>query len=96
MYNVSARGLQALDDQPARVTLRTSLCEGIDAVFLSLLHAIDTGDEDFWTFSKELTGDRSELMRKMRNEYWKTDPPLDDAQHSRVIAITSSVEQIFS
>ena len=87
--------LQALDDQPARGTLRTSLCEGIDAVFLSLLHAIDTGDEDFWTFSKELTGDRSELMRKMRNEYWKTAPPLDDAQHSRVIAITSSVEQIF-
>ena len=77
-----------------------SLCERVSArgstrSSLSLLHAIDTGDEDFWTFSKELTGDRSELMRKMRNEYWKTDPPLDDAQHSRVIAITSSVEQIF-
>lgn len=87
--------LQELDDQTARGTLRTSICEGVDAVFLSLLDAIDTGDEDFWTFAKELTGDRSELMRKMRGEYWETEPPLDDAQRSHVIAITNAVEQVF-
>ena len=45
-------------------------------------------------YLKELTGDRSEQMREMRNEYWKTAPSPDAGQLSRVITITNSVEQV--
>ena len=87
--------LRELPDPPARGgTLRVSICEGVDAVLLSVLEAVETGGEDRWMYLKELTGDRSEQMRKMRNEYWKTAPSPDAGQLSRVITITNSVEQV--
>ena len=87
--------LQVLPGTPSCNNLRTSICEGVDAVILSLLHSLETGDEDFWMYTKELTGCRSELMRKVRNEYWGKEPSLDTGQHSQVITITNVVEQIF-
>ena len=44
---------------------------------------------------KELTGSRSELLRKVRNEYWGKEPSLDTVQHSQVTTITNAVEQVF-
>ena len=87
--------LLELDDKTASGALRTSICEGVHAVFLSLLEAIDTGDEDFWAFAKTLTGGRSALMRKMRDDYLDAEPPFDDAQRGQIIAITNTVEQVF-
>ena len=87
--------LRELPDQPARGgTLRVNICEGVDAVLLSVLDAVETSSEDRWMYLKELTGDRSEQMREMRNEYWKTAPSPDAGQLSRVITITNSMEQV--
>ena len=88
-------GLQMLPDTPSCNNLRTSICEGVDAVLLSLLLSLETGDEDYWMYMKELTGCRSELLRKVRNEYSGKEPSLDTVQHSQVITITNAVEQVF-
>ena len=88
---VLCEALLVLPDSPARgADLRTSICEGVDAVLLSLIHAVETGDEEFWTYSKVLAGDRAELMRSMRNKYWASEP----AQREEVITITNVFEQI--
>ncbi len=92
---IMCEGLQMLPDTPSCNNLRTSICEGVDAVLLSLLLSLETGDEDYWMYMKELTGCRSELLRKVRNEYSGKEPSLDTVQHSQVITITNAVEQVF-
>ena len=76
-------------------SLRISVREGIDAVLLILLDALENGDEDSWAIAKSLTEDRSDLMHKMRNFYWELEPPLDSVQRTNVLTITNSVEQVF-
>ena len=87
--------LQALSDRPADRALQASICEGVDAVFLSLLHAIESGDEELWAIVKELTGDRSGLMSNMRRTYRKAEQTLDEAERTHIVEITNTVEQIF-
>lgn len=86
---------QALQEVPQHDNLRASVCEGVDAVFLQLLDAVEDGDSHDWTTAKELTGDRSEMMREIRNKHHSADPSLDNGQRGRVIRITNAVEQIF-
>ena len=87
--------LQNSDGQLAGDSLRISVREGIDAVLLILLDALENGDEDSWAIAKNLTEDRSDLMHKMRNIYWELEPPLDNVQRTNVLTITNSVEQVF-
>ena len=87
--------LQALPDRPDDRALRTSICEGVDAVFLSLLHAIESGDDELWPIVRTLTGDRSSLMSGMRNTYWKREQSLDESERVRIVEITNTVEHIF-
>ena len=42
---------QSLSKGPGDSVLRASICEGVDAVFLSLLHAIESGDDELWTIA---------------------------------------------
>ena len=87
--------LKELPDATSRAaTLRTSICEGVDAVLLSMVHALETGDEEMWTYTRALAGDRSDLMRRLRNEFWNTGRPSDAPQRSHVVIATSSVEHI--
>ncbi len=86
---------EALQELPQHDNLRGTVCEGVDAVLLQLLDAVEDGDRHDWATAKELTGDRSEMMREMRNKYYSVDPSLDGGQRGRVIRITNAVEQIF-
>ena len=95
LLQTMCEALQVLPDTPSCNTLRTSICEGVDAVLLSLLHSLETGDEDFWMYTKELASCRSELMRKVRKEFWEKESSLDTAPQIQVITITNAVEQVF-
>ena len=75
--------------------LRTSVCEGTDAVFQSLLHAMETEDRHYWAVTKQLAGDRGDLMRVVRHKYGTADGGTDDSSRSRVIEITNGVEHVF-
>ena len=85
--------LPQLDDGSS---LRTSIVEGVDAVLLCLIEAVETDDNDLWSYVRGLTAERSEPMRKVRAAYLSGEHPLGDRETTgSVIAVTSSVEQVF-
>ena len=86
--------LLSLSDRPDDRALRTTICEGVDAVFLSLHYAIESDDE-LWPMMKKLIDDRSNLMSNMRRTYWRWGHSLDEAERARIVEITNTVEQIF-
>lgn len=51
---------QSLSNGPGEFAFPASICEGVDAVFLSLLHAIESGDDGLRIIAKTLVcGERS-------------------------------------
>ena len=87
--------LQSLSDRPDDKALRTTICEGVDAVFLSLHYAIESDDDELWLMAKKLVDDRSDLMSNIRRTYRQSGQPLDEAERARIVEITNTVEQIF-
>ena len=87
--------LQELNEQSALHGLRASFTEGIDAVLLSMLHAVETGDKDAWKLAKKLTGNRRKQMSTMRRRYLEMEQFLDDRQRAQLITVTNSAEQTF-
>ena len=87
--------LAGLDDRSALAELRTTVCESVDGVLLSLVHAMESDDEMTWELTQELTGDRSEMMRDIRTGYLASDPPLQKAELLNVLLITNAVEESF-
>ena len=75
--------------------LHATVCEGVDAVLLSLVDAIEARDELSWRFAHQLTGDRTEMMRKVRAHHLACEPPLGSADVVNVLLITRTVEEIF-
>ena len=87
--------LQSLSDRPDDRALRTTICEGVDAVFLSLHYAIESDDDELWSMAKKLVDDRSDLMSNIRRTYRQSGQLLDEAERARIVEITNTVEQIF-
>ena len=77
-------------------SLRASIVEGVDAVLLCLIEAVETDDDELWNYVRSLTAERSEPMRKVRAAYSSGEHPHGDREATgSVIAVTSSVEQVF-
>ena len=66
----------------------------IDAVLLSLVDAMDAGDVLSWQIARQLTGDRDEMMRKVRAHYLENEPPLGSVEVVNVLLTTNAVEEI--
>ena len=71
------------------------VCEGVDAVFLSVGEAMESEDELSWSIAEQLIGDRGTLMRDTRARYVKLDPPLLKMELLNVLLITNAVEETF-
>ena len=86
----------ALRQLDADSSLRTSAVEGVDAVLICLIEAVETDDDDLWDYVHRLTAEHGEPMRKVRAVYTdgKLAPGNPEATGS-LIAVTSSVEQVF-
>ncbi|MCY4451641.1 MAG: Na/Pi symporter [Immundisolibacterales bacterium] len=87
--------LLELADRSSLDEFRTSILEGVDSVFLSLVDAMDANDGMSWHLASRLTGDRSELMRKIRVHYLDLDSPLRKVEMINVLLITNAVEEVF-
>ena len=87
--------LADFDDRSALSELRTIVCESVDGVLLSLVDAMDSDDQVTWELTRELTGDRSEMMRDIRARYLAWDPPLQKVELLNVLLITNAVEESF-
>ena len=87
--------LADIDGRSPVVQLRTTICESVDGMLLSLVDAMDSGDAMSWDLARQLTGNRSKLMRAIRTRYLNWDPPLERADLMQVLLITNSVEEGF-
>lgn len=87
--------LRGLPEKSELGGLRVSLCEGTDAVFQSLIHAIRTDDRDTWVLATGLAGDRAELMGTIRRKYGTTRRDFADGSRSRVVEATNTAEHVF-
>ena len=87
--------LNELGDRSALAQLRANICESVDGVLLSLVDALESDDAMSWDIMRQLTGDRSELMRRIRMQYLEMDPPLRKLEMINVLLITNSVEEAF-
>ena len=81
--------------RPALEQFRTSICESVDGVLLSLIDAMEEDDRITWEFTRPLTGDRGELMRRMRIQFLEMQPPLHKVEMVNVLLITNAVEETF-
>ena len=72
-----------------------TICESVDSVLLSLVDAMESDDRVSWDIARRLTGDRGEMMREIRTEFLRRDPPLQHPEFIEVMRITNSVEETF-
>ena len=89
---------EMLAERPAPSALnqfRTSIRESVDSVLLSMVDAMESDDGMSWDIVKQLTGDRGEMMRKVRTHYLESDPPLPKHDLIDVLLITNAVEEAF-
>ena len=89
---------ERLAERPAPSALnqfRTSIRESVDSVLLSMVDAMESDDGMSWDIVKQLTGDRGEMMRKVRTHYLESDPPLPKHDLIDVLLITNAVEEAF-
>ena len=84
-----------LADRPHLKRFQENICEGVDSVFLCLVDAMEIDDKPSWDLASQLTGDRGELMRKMRVQYLEMDPPLQRLDLINILLVTNAVEEVF-
>ena len=87
--------LAELTDHPALGQFRTSICESVDGVLLALVDAMESDDAMGWDFARRLTGERGEMMRKLREQFLDLEPPLPKLDLINVLLVTNSVEEAF-
>ena len=87
--------LAEVEDRSVLADLRTTICESVDGVLLSLVDAMESDDPMSWELTKKLTGDRGEMMRAIRARYLEWDPPLQHDELLNVLLINNAVEESF-
>ena len=83
------------DHRSALGQFRTSICESVDGVLLSLADAMESDDAMSWDIARELTGERGDMMRKLREQFLELEPPLRKLDMLNILLITNSVEEAF-
>ena len=87
--------LGEMPDESSLRVFRSSLIEGTDGAFIVFLDALESGDEDSWSFAEKLMGDRRALMQGVRARYSQVD--LEGGNHWQrgIVEATNAVENIF-
>ena len=89
---------ETLAERPDRSVLnqfRTEIRESVDSVLVSMVGAMQSDDTMSWDIVKQLTGDRREMMRKVRTHYMEMEPALKKSDLIDVLLITNAVEEAF-
>ena len=87
--------LNELPKGEAAGQLRNALVEGIDAVVLVIADGLANLDPEVRITAKQITGDRSELFRRIRNDYISRDTSSGDTVHARILKVTNTAGEIF-
>ena len=87
-----------LHDLPpdSRLTANSlALVESIDVVLLVLTDTLVSDDPAAWPSTTQLMGDRSDLLRKLRDESLRDEPDLTAEERSMVLKLVSVSEHVF-
>ena len=76
-------------------TWSLSLVEGIDVVLLVLIDTLASDDAAAWPSTTQLMGDRSELLRRLRDVSLKEEPPLTSDERVKVLKLANIAEHLF-
>ena len=87
--------LADLDHGSALDQFRTNICESVDGVLLALVDAMESDDAMSWEIARKLTGERGEMMRRLRVQFLEQEPPLREVELINVLLITNAVEETF-
>ncbi|MDX9766231.1 MAG: Na/Pi symporter [Ectothiorhodospiraceae bacterium] len=74
--------------------LSHGLNEGLHAILLTLLDAVDNGDAEDWALLNRLTSDRTELMERIRHKLLREGQTLPYTTHEVLFGATSLFERI--
>ncbi len=88
-------GLNELPSEGSAGQLRDSLVEGIDTVVVVIVEELTSPDPERWSMVAQLTGDRSDLLRRIRNSYMSVESPPSDAVQEGILKITNTAAEIF-
>ena len=74
---------------------QSSLVEGTDSAFFVFLDALESDDEDSWSFAGKLMGDRRTMMQGVRARYLLVEPEGVNNSQRGIVEATNAVENIF-
>ncbi len=87
--------LNELPNEGATGQLRNVMVDGIDTVVLVIIDGLTSQDPEDWRTAMQLTGDRTEMLRRVRSYYTSEDIPLSDTTHASILKITNTAGEIF-
>ena len=87
--------LSASGGGSALLQFRDAMCEGVDAVLLSLVDAIEGDDQMSWNMIEEMTRDRIDDVRDVRRRYMAKEPSLLEGEAAIVTRVSNNVESVF-
>ena len=80
---------------PSLEALRLSILESVDAVLLALVDAMASNDTLSWDIATRLTGDRSAMMRRIREQFLHANTRPSNADMTNMLLTTNAVEEVF-
>lgn len=87
--------LNQLPDDTDSSQLRDNLIEGMDAVMLVLADALNSGDAEEWAMAREITGDRTELMRRIQISHLGQQTSLSETERFNILKATNTAGEVF-
>ena len=75
--------------------LKDTLRESADAALMTLIEALEAGDEFSWDAAHHVSQDRSELMSRVRSRYYAQHPQFNEEQVRDVLLATNAFEEFF-
>ena len=89
------KALHALPPESPLGTWSMALVEGIDAVLLVLIDTLASDDAAAWPSTTQLMGNRTELLRRLRDMSLKGEAALGPDERRRLLKLASTSERIF-
>ena len=73
------------------------MVEGIDVVVLTIIDCLNSNNPVDWATAKQLTDDRSEVLRRIRTNYISQDDSsdMDEAFQGNILETTNTAREIF-
>ena len=87
--------LHGLPPESPGANWAAALLEGIDVVLLVLLDTLASDEATAWPSTTQLMGDRSELLRRLRDASLKDDATLGSGERARLLNLANVSEHVF-